>query len=193
MKRSVITSAAGAMLLVSSCGEADEANVEPNMGAAETKEEADIRPTSDNPGRDEDRQSPVLEGEMGFFFNPGDRGPTLSYGVANTDNIAVNLRCPAGGMGETLLVYFNRPAGIVSQRPDTLTLAAGEAELQLSIERRSTQLGTTVQVQTDPASAPIRAYRRGASLKVRYGEETIVIPSESEDENVRSFFDACAV
>ncbi|RIV84618.1 hypothetical protein D2V07_13630 [Aurantiacibacter zhengii] len=181
------------MLLVSSCGEADEANVEPNMGAAETKEEADIRPTSDNPGRDEDRQSPVLEGEMGFFFNPGDRGPTLSYGVANTDNIAVNLRCPAGGMGETLLVYFNRPAGIVSQRPDTLTLAAGEAELQLSIERRSTQLGTTVQVQTDPASAPIRAYRRGASLKVRYGEETIVIPSESEDENVRSFFDACAV
>lgn len=179
------------MSLISACGDTDQANIEPNAEAAENGNEGNTRSESANPAEADDAQPLRFDEDMAYYFKRGERGPTLSYGVPNTDNVAITIRCPAGGMGKALLIYFNRPSDIVAQRPNTLTLSADEAEQQLMIEERSTQLGTTVEVQTSPDSAPMRAYQQGAPLKIRYGDETIAIPASSEDGSIQEFFDTC--
>ena len=136
-------------------------------------------------------EEPDFDSGMAYYFSRSERGPTLSFGVPRTDDIALNLRCPAGGMGKAVLVYFNRPAEIVAQRPRTLTLGSGDAEERLTIETRNTQLGTTVEAQTSPDGPAMQAFRNGTALAVTYGEETIAIPSRSGDEEIDNFFAAC--
>ena len=67
-------------------------------------------------------------------------------------------------MGETVLVSFNRPPEVVSQRLDTVTLKAGNLDQQLSIKTRETQLGMAVEVTTAPQGPVMKAYSEGAYL-----------------------------
>ena len=67
-------------------------------------------------------------------------------------------------MGETVLVSFNRPPEVVSQRLDTVTLKAGNHDQQLSIKTRETQLGMAVEVTTAPQGPVMKAYSEGAYL-----------------------------
>ena len=94
-------------------------------------------------------------------------------------------------MGETVLVSFNRPPEVVSQRLDTVTLKAGNLDQQLSIKTRETQLGMAVEVTTDTQAPVMKAYSEGAALSVSYGDETIAIPSRSSDTEIDEFFGAC--
>lgn len=94
-------------------------------------------------------------------------------------------------MGETVLVSFNRPPEVVSQRLDTVTLKAGNLDQQLSIKTRETQLGMAVEVTTAPQGPVMKAYSEGAALSVSYGNETITIPSRSSDTEIDEFFGAC--
>ncbi len=136
-------------------------------------------------------EEPVFDGDMTYYFSRGERGPSLSFGTPHTDNIALNLRCPAGSMGKTVLVYFNRPAEIVAPRSRTLTLVSGDVEERLTVETRDTQLGTTIEAQTGPDGPAMKAFRDGNMLEVFYGDETIAIPSRSGDKEIDEFFDAC--
>ena len=94
-------------------------------------------------------------------------------------------------MGETVLVSFNRPPEVVSQRLDTVTLKAGNRDQQLSIKTRETQLGMAVEVTTAPQAPVMKDYSEGAALSVSYGNETITIPSCSSDTEIDEFFGAC--
>lgn len=171
---------------VSQSGQTQTATRETNA-KGEVADEAELARNEEKPS-----EAPGFNREMTYYFSRSERGPTLSYGVPRTDNIALSLRCPAGGMGKTLLVYFNRPAHIVAQRPGTLTLKSGDAQRQFAVETSETQLGTTVEVQTSPESAPIRSFRDGDTLEVTYGNEPMAIPSRSDDGEIREFFDACS-
>ena len=94
-------------------------------------------------------------------------------------------------MGETVLVSFNRPPEVVSQRLDTVTLKAGNLDRQLSVKTRETQLGMAVEVTTDPQGPVMIAYSEGAALSASYGDETITIPSRNSDTEIDEFFGAC--
>ena len=94
-------------------------------------------------------------------------------------------------MGETVLVSFNRPPQVVSQRLDTVTLKAGNHDQQLSIKTRETQLGMAVEVTTDTQGPVMKAYSEGVALSVSYGDETITIPSHTSDTEIDEFFGAC--
>lgn len=178
---------------LSACGD----DQPPNGEAAQTsipkvnitREVADQAKQTRNEGQQ--GEEPNFNRDMTYYYSRGERGPTLSFGVPRTDNIALTLRCPAGAMSKTVLVYFNRPSDVVAERPDTLRLKAGGAQRQLAVETRETQLGTTVEVQTSPDSAPIQAFRNGNTLEVAYGDEAIAIPSRSGDEEIQEFFGAC--
>jgi len=187
MTRAILVSAA-AFAALAACADDNSQTPEPNRDMADT-ELSDPEP---GPVQgDATRDAPDFDQDMAYYFSKGERGPALSFGVPRTDNIALNLRCPPGAMGKTVLVSFNRPPEIVSQRLDTATLKAGNLDQQLSIETRKTQLGTTVEVTTDPQSPVMTAYREGAALSVSYGDETITIPSRSSDTEIDEFFGAC--
>ena len=193
MKRAIFVSAA-AVAALAACGDnTDDTSTmaEPNSGVVDT-ESSDQNP---EPGPDQpepDRDNLEFNQEMAYYFSKGDRGPALSFGVPRTDNIALSLRCPPGAMGKTVWVSFNRPAEVVAQRPDTITLKVGDVEQQLATDTRDTQLGTTVEVTTNPDAPVLRAYRQGTALTVIYGEETIVIPSRDSDTEIDEFFGACS-
>lgn len=91
-------------------------------------------------------------------------------------------------MGKKVLVSFNRSPKVVVQRSDTVTLEAGNSNQHLAIETSETQLGTTVEVSTDPESPVMKAYREGAALSISYGDDTITIPSRSSDTEIGEFF-----
>ena len=192
MKRAIFVSAA-AVAALAACGDnTDDTSTmaEPNSGMVDTvSSDQNPEPGPDQP--EPNRDNPEFNQEMAYYFSKGDRGPALSFGVPRTDNIALNLRCPPGAMGKTVLVWFNRPAEIVAQRPDNITLQAGDAEQKFAVDTRETQLGTTVEVTTTPDNPVLRAYRQGTALSVSYGDETIVIPSRSSDTKIDEFFGAC--
>lgn len=144
-------------------------------------------PSSDNPSSDQ----PSFEDGMSYHFKQDQGGAALSYGVPDTDNIALSLRCPRKGPEGSILIAFNRPARIVAERPGTLVAASGDARQELSIETRSTQLGTNIEVRTSADSAPLVAYRGGAPLEIRYGDEAIRIPAADEQGQIARFFEAC--
>jgi hypothetical protein len=126
-----------------------------------------------------------------YYFKRGARGPTLSYGVPDTDNISLTLRCPSGGMGKTMLVYFRRPSNIVSQQPDVLTLSSGGSSQKLNISTRETQLGTLIEVQSAPDAGPLSNFADGSELVVRWGDERISVPAGNQHPEISEFFGAC--
>lgn len=148
-------------------------------------------PSATTPADRSDEQP--FDNRMAYFFSRSARGPTLSFGVPQTDNVALTLRCPAGAAGKTVLLYFMRPAEIAAEGPDSLVLAAGESQQRLRVRTDQTQLGTRIEAQTEPASGPMKAYREGKTLEVHYGAQTITLPSRPSDTGISSFFDACSV
>lgn len=194
MARAILVPAA-ALAALAACGD----NTHDNSSKAESNSEMVETEMSDQVSErgldqaDPARDDPEFNQDMAYFFSRGDRGSTLSFGVPRTDNIALNLRCPPGAMGKTVMVSFNRAAEIVAQRPETITLKAGDAEQKLKIDTRETQLGTTIEVTTSPDSPVLRAYGQGTALAVIYGDKTIVIPSRNSDTEIDEFFSACNV
>lgn len=185
-----------ALALLCSCGGNGNEDVEPLDGDDEIDVADQTRETGKTndtlaPDQPSDEQS-EFDRRMAYFFSEGDRGPSLSFGVPRTDNIALSLRCPPGAMGETILVSFTRPADVVSERPRSVTFVSGDAEQPREIETRETQLGTTVEATISPDSDVMQTYRRGEALTVSYGDETIVIPSRESDSEIGQFFAACA-
>jgi hypothetical protein len=187
MQRIMIASAIA--LATSACSGTDGAGTTNDMVASHDP----AAPAPDGQVSEERRyaSAPATSSDMAYFYKQGEEGPALSYGEPDTDNIALSLRCPAGGTGKSLLLSFNRPREIVDQRPDTITLAAGTAREDLRIDTRSTQLGTTVEVQTSPDADPIQAFRDGAKLSLLYGDETIGIPATGDHGKIARFFAAC--
>ena len=189
MTRAILVSAA-AFAALAACADDNSQNPESNRDMADTE----LSDRDSERGRDQGdvtRDAPDFDQDMAYYFSKGERGPALSFGVPRTDNIALNLRCPPGAMGETVLVSFNRPPQVVSQRLDTVTLKAGNHDQQLSIKTRETQLGMAVEVTTDPQGPVMKAYSEGAALSVSYGDETITIPSRSSATEIDEFFGAC--
>ncbi|WP_086436693.1 hypothetical protein [Altererythrobacter xiamenensis] len=196
MKRAMLPPAAALTMLVA-CGESSpDTLTETEQSAESTIADGDARvststpdqgPANRNSGGETD-----FDKDMAYYFSQGERGATLSFGVPQTDNIALNLRCPLGAGGKSVLVYFTRPGRIVAKRPATIDLRAGEAEQQLPIETRETQLGTTVEVETAVSTPVMQQYRTGQPLDVFYGEEKVTIPSRSSDREIQQFFNACA-
>ncbi|WP_341859468.1 hypothetical protein WKH79_02225 [Qipengyuania sp. GPGPB31] len=181
-----------ALGVLPACGSAGDGAAPPTEEATDTIETAQADPnsrsTAERIGQDDGSS---FDRDMSYHFSQDDRGPALSFGVPRTDDIALNLRCPPGASAKTVLVSFNRPPDLVARRPDTITLKAGGASQQLTIETRETRLGTTVEVAAAPDGPVMQAYRRGATLNASYSEETIGIPSRAEDAEIEKFFDAC--
>lgn len=194
MTRAILVSTA-ALTALAACGDNvdDTATMaEPNSGMVDNNMRDQV-PEPDQDQAEPNRDNPQFNQEMAYYFSEGDRGPALSFGVPRTDNIALNLRCPPGAMGKTVLVSFNRSAEVVAQRPDSITLEAGHAEQQLTVDTRESELGTTVMAATSPESPAMKAYRQGTALKVIYGDEAIVVPSHNNDTEIAEFFGACSV
>lgn len=196
MKRAMLAPVAALTMLVA-CGESSPDTVTeteqsteslvPDEGAGVSPSTTDQGPANRNSGGDND-----FDQDMAYYFSQGERGATLSFGVPQTDNTALNLRCPRGAGDKSVLIYFTRPGRIVAKRPATIDLRAGEAEQQLPIETRETQLGTTVEVETAVSTPVMQQYRTGQPLDVFYGEEKVTIPSRSSDREIQQFFNACA-
>lgn len=195
MKRAMLATAA-ALTMLAACSESapdtvtgTEKSAEspvPDEGAPVSPSTTDRGPANRNSGGDTD-----FDQDMAYYFSQGERGATLSFGVPQTDNIALNLRCPRGAGEKSVLIYFTRPGRIVAKLPATIGLRAGEAEQQFPIETRETQLGTTVEIATDVGSPVMQQYRNGQPLDVIYGEETVTIPSRSSYREIQQFFNAC--
>lgn len=178
---------------LASCSDASD-DMAPHREATATPAKTEQADPASQKTADRNPQSanqPSFDEDMAYFFSQGERGPVLSFGVPQTDNVSLSLRCPPGAMGKTILVSFNRPERIVAQRPDTIMLKAGNASQRLEIETRATQLGTTVEVEAAPDNPVMLAYRRGAPLIVSYGDEDIAIPSQAKDSKIEEFFNAC--
>lgn len=178
---------------LASCSDAGDNTAPQRETTATPTETAQANPASQKTA-DRNPQSankPSVDEDMAYHFSQSERGPALSIGVPQTDNVSLTLRCPRGAMGKTVRVSFNRPARIVAQRPKSITLKAGNASQRLEIETRGTQLGTTVEVEAAPDNPVMLAYRRGAPLIVSYGDEDIAIPSQAKDSKIEEFFNAC--
>lgn len=178
-----------ASFALASCGGADDEPAPDPVAdpAPETGESvAPVDPTHSPPAPDQ-----AFDDGMAYHFKTGERGPALSYGVPDTDNVALSLRCPQNAANGAVTVSFTRPAGIVKSRPQTLTLSSGDAQQSLAVETRSSQLGTSVVAQTGTDGAVMRAYRDGSPLKVSHGDETIRIPGQDDQDRIAQFFEAC--
>lgn len=125
--------------------------------------------------------------EMSWNFSRSAAGAKIAYGVPQTDNVRLMLRCPESGEA---LLSFIRPADIAEDRPDTLSIASGSARRSLTIETQQGPLGTSVLAQAPLSAAPLQQFRSGNELEVRWGDETISVPG-APDGPVRQFFDAC--
>ena len=157
-----------------------------NEDSAETMPPDELQPV-DNAARPTPGGGSASD-EMAWNFSNTAAGPKIAYGVPQTDNVRLMLRCPESGQA---LLSFIRPADIAEGRPDTLSIASGNARRSVTIETEQGPLGTTVKAQAPLSSGPLQQFRSGSGLEVRWGEETISVPAASEAP-VRRFFEACA-
>jgi hypothetical protein len=141
------------------------------------------RPTAPNGGIADS----AADADMSWAFSRAGPEPKLAYGVPQTDNVRLMLRCPAAG---EVLLSFLRPNQEVQNRPGTLVLASGNAQRTLTIETQQGPLGTSVEAELPLSSGPLQEFRSGEELEVRWGDSTIAVPGDS-DRPVRQFFEAC--
>lgn len=142
------------------------------------------RPPAPNGGADDSAENP----DMAWSFSRAGPGSKLAYGVPQTDNVRLMLRCPESG---AVLLSFLRPSEQVQDRPGTLVLASGNAQRTLTIETQQGPLGTSVEADLPLSSGPLQQFRSGEELEVRWGDSTIRAPADS-DRPVRQFFEACS-
>lgn len=126
------------------------------------------------------------DSSMEWNFSRAAGQPKLAFGVPQTDNVRLILRCPESG--QALLSFLRRTDA--EDRPGTLAIASGGAQRTLNIETEQGPLGTTVRADVPLSAAPLQQFRSGKGLEVRWGEETINVPGAA-DGPVRQFFDAC--
>lgn len=126
--------------------------------------------------------------EMSWSFSRTGPGPKLAYGVPQTDNVRLMLRCPE--TGEALLSFL-RSDQQAQNRPGTLIVAAGNAQRTLTIETQQGPLGTTVEAEIPVSSGPLEEFRSGKEMEVRWGDTEIRVPGASNGP-VRQFFETCS-
>lgn len=179
-----------AALLLAGCSGAPEDA--PSTNAAAPASDGTEAPTGGEPANaasgEEATAQPPLDDGMRWHFSRSVEGPKLAFGEPATDNVRLMLRCPPGGDG--VVLSFTRPADIVAARPGEATLASGGSEARLDIDSRESALGgRLVEATVGLDSAPVRRFRDGSALTLRWGEERIVVPAGGTEG--RRFFEAC--
>lgn len=127
------------------------------------------------------------EDGMRWTYAGSSAGARLTFGVPDTDNVRLAMRCDEAGI---VALNFTRPMDMVERRPGNLTILSGTGRRTANIEVEETQLGASVAAEAPARSAPFRKFRSGDDLVVRWGEERISVPGRPT-EPIDRFFAAC--
>lgn len=191
--------ASAAALAVAACGTDEQQNdaqapaAEPAAGerAAAGNDVEQVQPVDDpakaDPADGSSAAASGAETGMAWVFSRAAGRPKLAYGVPQTDNVRLMLRCPEPGEA---LISFIRPDEVAEDKPGTLTIASANAQRTLTVQTQRGPLGVSVEAEAPTSAAPLQQFRTGQNLQVRWGEETVRVPGE-EGDPVRQFFEAC--
>lgn len=159
---------------------------------AEKEASADALQPVDDPARSDASNggfNGATDGDgMSWNFSRTARGPRIAYGVPQTDNVRLMLRCPERSRA---LLSFIRPDEFAEGKPDMLAIASGNSRRSLTIETEQGPLGTSVEAEAPLSAGPLQQFRSGSELEVRWGDETIRVPGSAQGP-VRQFFEACS-
>lgn len=136
------------------------------------------------PGDDQDGDggNGVGDPDMAWNFNTTARGPKLAYGVPQTDNVRLTLRC--AGSDRIELSFMRGEAG-----GEQMTVRSGGASESVSATAQETQLGGYVVAAELPANAaPLERFRAGNPLTVEYAGESRAVPPSGEADRL---FNSC--
>lgn len=161
--------------------------VSPDDAEADAATADELQPV-DNSARPTPPNGGAASGDMAWTFSRGAAGPRMAYGVPQTDNVRLMLRCPETGLA---LLSFILPPGMAENLPDTLSIISGSARRSLTIETQQGPLGTSVEAHAPLSAAPLQQFRSGNEMEVRWGDEIIELPAAPEGP-VRQFFEGCS-
>ena len=176
-----------ALLLLAACGDqAARDDASPAQPDGNTQAVTSPAVSEDLVDRGDGQAGRADEVGMSWIFSDSAGGPKLAYGIPQTDNLRLMLRCAEAG---NVRFVFMRPA---SASPITrVTISSGGASSEVEAQSDASQLGgISVETELPVDSGPLIQFRSGHRINVSWTGGEISVPEAGQQAD--RLFEACA-